>query len=115
MPRQNDDTPALPQNIEAERSVLGANLLDNAALENAAALTPADFSYDYHRTIFAAILAMHAQHQAIDTITIGEYLGKNRQGKSERAGNPKSRVPAGNLQSSSGRGYKSSKRNHLIG
>ena len=79
MPRQNDDAPTLPQNIEAERSVLGAILLDNAALENAAALTRADFFHDHHRTIFAAILAMHAQHQAIDTITIGEYLGKNRQ------------------------------------
>src|SRR5580693_8982146 len=43
----------LPANVEAERSILGAILLDNLAYNEAAEhLKPEDFSLDSHRRIF---------------------------------------------------------------
>jgi KaiC/GvpD/RAD55 family RecA-like ATPase len=79
MARQNDTAPPLPQNIDAERAVLGAILVNNAALESAAMLTATDFFHDHHRRIFTAMQAMHAKQMAIDSITICEYLEKDRQ------------------------------------
>ena len=44
----------LPQNLDAERSVLGAILLDNHALNTAIEkLKPEDFFSDQHRRIFS--------------------------------------------------------------
>jgi hypothetical protein len=44
---------SLPTNAEAERTILGAILLDNAAFNEAAQhLTSADFSLDSHRRIY---------------------------------------------------------------
>jgi hypothetical protein len=77
MSRQNDDAPALPQNIEAERSVLGAILLDNAALESAH-LIPKEFFHEHHRRIFSAMLAMHSEREPIDLVTITEFLQAER-------------------------------------
>ena len=54
----NDSTlvRSLPSNVDAERSVLGAILLDNSAYNQAAAvLTSEDFSLDSHRRLFLRI------------------------------------------------------------
>jgi hypothetical protein len=65
----------LPQNLEAERSVLGAILLDNANLPIAAArLRPHDFFSAQHLLIFAAILAMGESQRPIDTVTLYDEL-----------------------------------------
>lgn len=77
MPRPNESDQPMPQNIEAERSVLGAILLDNAALDSAH-LVPAEFFHDHHRRIFSAMLAMHAEHEPIDLVTITEFLQAQR-------------------------------------
>ena len=47
----------LPANIEAERSILGAVLLDNHAFNDAAEhLKPEDFSIDSHRRIYSRMM-----------------------------------------------------------
>ena len=49
----------LPQNPEAERSVLGAILLDNHALNMAVEkLKPEDFALDQHRRIFVQMIEL---------------------------------------------------------
>src|SRR5262249_19399975 len=49
-----------PHNLDAERAVLGACLLDRAILERAAAkLEPEDFYTEAHRTIYRRMLALH--------------------------------------------------------
>jgi len=64
-----------PQNLEAEQSVLGAILLENAALNKALEiLTPEDFYKQSHRQIFSAILDLNERNEVIDLITITEYL-----------------------------------------
>ena len=75
MARQNDNAPPLPQNIEAERAVLGGILLDDTTLESVSNLTSADFFHDHHQKIFTAILSMHAKQQKIDLVTICEFMG----------------------------------------
>ena len=44
----------MPHNVEAERSILGAILLDNNAINPAIEkLKPEDFFHDHHRRIYA--------------------------------------------------------------
>ena len=65
----------LPHNLDAERSVLGAILLDNQAINPAAeTLTADDFYGEAHRLIFAAMVALSEDTQAIDPVTIAEQL-----------------------------------------
>ncbi len=75
----------LPQNIEAERSVLGAILLDNHALNTVAEkLRPEDFFSDEHRRIYAQMIQLGATLQAIDLVTLSDQL--RRRGEIESAG-----------------------------
>src|ERR1700675_2934904 len=75
----------LPSNLDAERSVLGAILLDNnalnAAIEN---LRAEDFFLDQHRRVFSQMIARGESQQAIDLITPTEEL--HRKGELESAG-----------------------------
>ncbi len=49
----------LPNNLDAERSVLGAILLDNHALNPAIEhLRPEDFFLDQHRRVFTQMIAL---------------------------------------------------------
>ena len=64
-----------PQNLEAEQTVLGAILLENAALNKVLEiLTREDFYRESHRKIFRAILDLSDQNEAIDAITLTDYL-----------------------------------------
>jgi replicative DNA helicase len=75
----------LPQNLEAERSVLGAILLENDAFHAAIEiLEPADFSLDSHRRIFGRMVALSEKRQPIDLITLSEEL--ERAGEIEAVG-----------------------------
>jgi replicative DNA helicase len=75
----------LPQNLDAERSILGAILLDNHALNAAVEhLRPEDFFLDHHRRIFERMIALSEVQQAIDLITLSEDLG--RRGELQSAG-----------------------------
>jgi len=68
----------LPQNPEAERSVLGAILLDNHMLDVAVdKLKPEDFFQDNHQRIFARMIELSEERQAIDLITIVNRLQRN--------------------------------------
>jgi replicative DNA helicase len=75
----------LPHNLEAERSILGAVLLDNHALNAAVErLRTDDFFLPQHRHIFERMVQLAERQQAIDTITLMEDLG--RRGELEAAG-----------------------------
>jgi replicative DNA helicase len=64
-----------PQNLEAEQSVLGAILLDNDALNKVMdALTEEDFYRTAHRQLFRAMLELDERNEAIDQVTLTEYL-----------------------------------------
>ena len=68
----------VPVNLEAERSILGAILLDNACFMQAAELLkPDDFSLDSHRRIYGHICNLGNTHRAIDFVTLTEELGRN--------------------------------------
>jgi replicative DNA helicase len=55
----------LPHNVEAERSILGAILLDNNAINPAIEkLKPEDFFHDHHRRIYQQMIALGESQQA---------------------------------------------------
>ena len=65
----------LPSNLDAERSILGAILLDNNALNAAIeSLKPEDFFIPQHRNIFTRMIALGESQQAIDLVTLTEEL-----------------------------------------
>src|SRR5271163_4157128 len=69
----------LPSNIEAERSILGAVLLDNNAFNDAAEhLRPDDFSIDSHRRIYARMMDLSESSKPIDIITLVEELEQKK-------------------------------------
>src|ERR1700758_1721526 len=75
----------LPQNTDAERSVLGAILLDNHALNAAIEkLKPEDFFSDQHRRIFNYMILLGEAQQPIDLVTLSDQL--RRKGELEAAG-----------------------------
>jgi replicative DNA helicase len=75
----------LPHNLEAERSILGAVLLDNHSLNAAVEkLRSEDFFLPQHRQIFERMIQLAEKQQAIDVITLMEDLA--RRGELESAG-----------------------------
>jgi replicative DNA helicase len=69
----------MPANIEAERSILGAILLDNHAFNDAAEhLKPEDFSLDAHRRIYARMMDLSESSKPIDIITLVEELEQKK-------------------------------------
>jgi replicative DNA helicase len=75
----------LPSNLDAERSVLGAILLDNNALNAAVEhLRADDFFLDQHRRVYTQMIALGDNQQAIDLITLTEEL--HRKGELEASG-----------------------------
>ncbi|HXY79509.1 MAG TPA: replicative DNA helicase [Candidatus Bathyarchaeia archaeon] len=75
----------LPHNLEAERSILGAVLLDNHALNAAVErLHTDDFFLPQHRYIYERMVQLAEHQQAIDTITLMEDLA--RRGELDAAG-----------------------------
>jgi replicative DNA helicase len=77
----------LPHNLEAERSVLGAILIDNDTYNLAAAVIDARaFFRDAHRRIFDRIVALAERSQPIDLVTLKEEL--ERSGELEEVGGP---------------------------
>lgn len=67
-----------PHSVEAEQGVLGAMLIETAAVEKAAELlTAEDFYRESHQLLFEAILAINARNQPVDLITVQNEL-RNR-------------------------------------
>jgi replicative DNA helicase len=66
-----------PHSVEAEQSVLGGLMLDNAAWEQVAdVLVEQDFYRNDHRLIFSAIAQLMEQSQPVDVITLAEWHDK---------------------------------------
>lgn len=90
-PLPSDLTKKLPSNLDAERSVLGAILLDNSSLKKVASMKPEDFFLGQHVLIFQAMLDLALSRLkegkselAIDLVTLSEVLENS--GKLEHAG-----------------------------
>lgn len=65
----------LPQNLEAEQSILGGILLDNHALNSVLEiLTHKDFYSEAHRKVFAAIVSLSDRNEPCDLITLSSIL-----------------------------------------
>jgi replicative DNA helicase len=70
----------LPASVEAERTILGAILLDNAAFHEAAeGLQFSDFALDSHRRIFGAMSGVLEDGSQIDIITLAEELERREE------------------------------------
>jgi len=69
----------LPAAIEAERSILGAILLDNLLYDQAAELKPDDFSLDAHRRIFSRMRDLQETGRPVDMITLAEELDRRKE------------------------------------
>jgi replicative DNA helicase len=77
----------LPHNLEAERSVLGAVLLNNEVFNLAAEVVDApDFFRDAHRRIFEKMVRLSERGDAIDLVTLKEELA--RSGELDEVGGP---------------------------
>lgn len=67
-----------PQALEAEQSVLGGLLLDNARWDEIAdVISAGDFYTQSHRKIFRAISDLHEENSPVDVVTASEWLQKN--------------------------------------
>jgi replicative DNA helicase len=67
----------LPHNLEAERCVLGAVMLDNVLLNQAIEfLKVGDFYLSSHRLIFEQMLKLSEKSKAVDLITLTDELRK---------------------------------------
>ncbi|MBW4028380.1 replicative DNA helicase [Acidipila rosea] len=70
----------LPASIDAERSILGAVLLDNNAYNEAAEKLHADdFALDSHRRIFARMAELIDSGRAVDIVTLAEELARRKE------------------------------------
>ncbi len=68
---------ALPDNLDAERFVLGAIMSnDTAFLQVAGALTADDFSLEKHKRIFQRMSELHERGAKIDRVTVANELMK---------------------------------------
>jgi replicative DNA helicase len=77
----------LPHNLEAERSVLGAVLIDNGMFNVVAAMMTSNaFFRDAHRRIFERMVTLSERSQPIDLVTLKEEL--ERTGDLEEVGGP---------------------------
>jgi replicative DNA helicase len=76
-----------PQNLDAEQAVLGSILLNGEAINEVAdTLLPDDFYRDGHKAIYSAMLAIAAESQPVDLITVTSRL--KTEGKLDVAGGP---------------------------
>ena len=70
----------LPTNLEAERAILGAILLNNSAYNEAAQhLKPDNFSLDAHRRIYSRMVDLAESSRPIDAITLVEELEQHKE------------------------------------
>ncbi len=64
-----------PQNIDAEKSVLGSLLIDEEAIGTAIEMLDETWFYEQsHRQIFRAILALYGERKNVDLITLSDKL-----------------------------------------
>ncbi len=70
--------PVAPQNIDAERSVLGAVLISGDQIERVMGIVSVgDFYRHAHRLIFQSMLALHERRTKIDLLTMKDLLERS--------------------------------------
>src|SRR5499427_5672393 len=85
MPADTTLEKPLPNNLDAERSVLGAILLDNHSLNAAMeTLRAEDFFLPQHQRVFTHMISLGESQQAIDLVTLTDEL--HRKGELEASG-----------------------------
>ncbi len=73
-----DKTNVLPNNLEAEQSLIGCMLIDNEVLSEVAdKLSDNDFYQESHKLIISAILKVFYQRKPADIITLSDCLEKD--------------------------------------
>ena len=73
------DTKVIPHSIEAEQSVLGGLMIDNAAWDKVAdRLSENDFYKYNHKLIYRAMVSLAAMHQPFDVLTVSEALKEHK-------------------------------------
>lgn len=66
-----------PQNLDAEKSLLGAILIDEEVLANVSeTVKPDDFYDKRHRSIYDAMLRLYERHKPVDLLTLSDELEK---------------------------------------
>lgn len=64
-----------PQNVDAERSVLGAMLIDEEAIGLALEILNESWFYeDAHRKIYSSILSLYNDRKSVDLVTLTDHL-----------------------------------------
>lgn len=72
-PKQEGKIP--PQSIDAEKSLLGAVLIDDNVLADISdKVKPADFYDSRHEAVFAAIMRLYEKHKPVDLLTLSDEL-----------------------------------------
>ena len=75
MPSSSDNIKTPPHDLEAERSVLGAILIDSSAMNLVAEFVRADFFYSLeNKLIYSAMLSLFEKQQPIDVVTLQDQL-----------------------------------------
>jgi replicative DNA helicase len=76
----NENLKVPPQNIEAERSVLGALMLDKDAIIKVANLIRiGDFYKDDHNLIYEAMVGLYEKREPIDVLSLSNFLEEKNQ------------------------------------
>ena len=87
MPETPVSERSLPHNLEAEKAVLGAVLIDNEQFDRAAELIDSpDFYRHAHQQIFDKMVSLIDRDEVIDLVTLKEEL--NRAGNLNEVGGP---------------------------
>lgn len=69
-----------PQNIDAEKSLLGAILIDEEVLIDVAEIVrPIDFYDKRHATIYGGIIRLFEKHSPVDLLTLTDELSKKNE------------------------------------
>jgi len=77
MPASSEDVKLPPQDLEAERSVLGAILIDSSAMNLVAEFLRAEHFYSReNQLIYSAMISLFEKQQPIDVVTLQDALKK---------------------------------------
>ena len=69
-----------PQSLDAEKSLLGAVLIDDNVLADVSdKLKPMDFYDNRHETIFASMMRLYEKHKPVDLLTLSDDLQSKSQ------------------------------------
>src|SRR5262249_47795491 len=77
-PADYDRTP--PQDVEAERSVLGAMMMSKDAIADVVeVIRPGDFYYPANQVVYEAIIDLYSRGEPADAITVSSELTRSGQ------------------------------------